>query len=1160
MSAKSGKILNREVFYNDPTTYTLPNDGVAKVGPLPDDQNDKQWVVARYELEHFVCEGSYHDGLAKILKSFLVNLDHPSQPAVWVSGFFGSGKSHLVRVLEFLWSDIRFADGATARGMCNLPDDVTESLKELSTEARRSGGIWSAAGTLSSGDSDDPRLAVLQVVLRSAGLPDNLDIARVHLWLAQEGILEEMRTRLRTNGKEKDIERPFVSDHFAKILLELRPGFASSTTQVKEFLGSQFRATRQMTNAELMDLLNDIFLLKSTTKGKMPLVVLVLDEVQQYLTIGEGSRQLLSFQEIIEDCCKKFGGKLLVVATGQEALQANLLLQRLQGRFSVRVSLESKDVDAVLHQTVLRKKETMRKPLQEILESVNGEISRHLAGTKIAHSMDDDESLLLDYPLLPTRKRLWDRILHAVDTGGMSTQLRTQLRLAYEGSKSTGPATVGTVIPADFIFNQLNTYLIRNGLLASEINEMIRKENDGTPEGELRSRICALIFLIQHIDESFGVFANAETLSDLLVTDLIKGSDSLRKQVPLLLDDLYSRGVISDVGNHVYHIQTREGKAWDADYQTKLAHNKADDSKIMFKRDELLKTAIEQKLRGIGVVQGKSKTPRQIDPTIFGPQKPEIGSNVPVWLRHGWEVQETVVRSEALEEGPESPLIMVFLPRKHHNEIRNELAGVLAATDILQSRPVPTTAEGHQAKNNIEVKCRNHLAKAMTYIADIFLNAKMYPGGGTPVDCPDLVKAVQEGAENSIVRLFPRFNDADAVGWDRVVAKVKADSKSPLEVIGFSKPTEEHPVCREILSRLRSGSKTGNELRNILEAPPYGWPKDAIDGAIIALCASEHLKGVLQHKQLAGKEIDRKNLGKMVFSTETIVLTTDDRLALRGLCTNLQIPSDTGSEAETATKLIAGLRTLAEQSGGEVPRPEQYIPEYLPELQTLSGNSLVKAVVERQADIKKDIKAWQQTAKKIGERLPHWNELTLLIDHAEGLTILETVQEQYSAIEEQRNLLADPDPVPPLLKDLRNALRNAMKEGAEQVKTAQDTVLGDLKGDALWKRLKKPQQDELLKRYHLVAISLGKMDTDEAIVTQIKKTPLNSFAPLVKAIEGCLPDIRVEMAKILEPKTVTVSLSSGVIVKNEKELDSYLSDVRERAKDELDKGNPVMLR
>ncbi|QYZ80392.1 BREX system P-loop protein BrxC [Methanofollis formosanus] len=1153
-------ILNREVFDDDPKTYTLPNDGVAKVGPLPENREDKQWVVARYELEHFVCEGSYHDGLRRILRSYLQNLDHPSQPAAWVSGFFGSGKSHLVRVLEFLWSDLNFADGATARGICNLQPDIVEALKELTTEARRAGGIWSAAGTLSNGDSDDPRLAVLQVVLRSAGLPDNPDIARVHLWLVQEGIYDELYEKLRELGKEKDMGRPFVSEYFAHALLELKPKFADSTTQATEFLSNQFITNRQMTNPELIGLMKDIFLLKGSIEGQIPLVLLVLDEVQQYLMIGESNKQLLAFQEIIEDCCKCFEGKLLIVATGQEALQANVLLQRLQGRFSVRVQLESKDVDVVLRQTVLRKKESMKKPLQEVFDQVNGEISRHLGGTKLAHQMEDNKALILDYPLLPTRKRLWDRILHAVDTGGMSTQLRTQLRLAYDGAQNAASKPIGTVIPADFIFNQLNTYLIRNGLLAAEINEMIGKENDGTSDGELRSRICALIFLIQHIDDSFGVRANEQTLSDLLVTDLVAGSDPLRKKVPKLLEDLNDRCVISDVGDRVYHIQTKEGKAWDSDYRTKIAHYKADDSKIMFKRDELLGHAIEKELRGLSLVQGKSKTPRKIDLTIFGPTKPAIGTDAPLWIRHGWEAQESQVRLEAQEEGNESPLVMIYLPRMHHNEIKNEIAGMLAATEIIQSRPTPTTSEGHQARTNIEAKCKSHQTKIERYIGSILKNTKMYPGGGIPVDCPDLPKAVHDAALNSMLRMFPRFNEADAVGWDRVITRVKADVKSPLEAIGFSKATEEHPVCKEILHQLHSGPKTGNEMRKVLEGPPFGWPKDAVDGALIALCASEHLSGTLQRKQITAKEMDRKNLGKMEFHTETVVLSVDDKLLLRALCTDLSIPTEGIAWVESASSVLDVVSRLAEKSGGEAPRPELQTPGYLADLRSLSGNQLVKEIVANQSAIKSDVKNLKQKSQQIVERIPAWRQLTVLIDYAEGLDILNEVLEQYNAIFEQRSLLSDPDPVPPLLMKVRNGLREALTKGAKQVRSAQESALTELKKDKLWQQLSESQQVDLQIRYNLIIQSPLSLKNDDEIITQIKKTPLISFSQTARLIEQSLPDIRAEMAKMLEPKTVEVLLSSGAIVRTEEELDSYLADLKERAMSEIGKGNPVMLK
>ena len=90
---------NRDVFLEDPTTYTIPNNGVTQV---IDPRTPEQWDVLRYELKNFVCEGEYQRGLSLVLSTYIANLSRTVQPAVWVSGFYGSGKSHFVRVLEYL--------------------------------------------------------------------------------------------------------------------------------------------------------------------------------------------------------------------------------------------------------------------------------------------------------------------------------------------------------------------------------------------------------------------------------------------------------------------------------------------------------------------------------------------------------------------------------------------------------------------------------------------------------------------------------------------------------------------------------------------------------------------------------------------------------------------------------------------------------------------------------------------------------------------------------------------------------------------------------------------------------------------------------------------------------------------------------------------------
>lgn len=112
---------NCEVFAKDPLQNELVNNGVAEV---VDASDEARLRTLRYELETFVCDGEYAKGLDRILTGYVANLGKPEQPGIWVSGFFGSGKSHLVKMLRHFWVNTRFSDGSEARGLSRLPQSI----------------------------------------------------------------------------------------------------------------------------------------------------------------------------------------------------------------------------------------------------------------------------------------------------------------------------------------------------------------------------------------------------------------------------------------------------------------------------------------------------------------------------------------------------------------------------------------------------------------------------------------------------------------------------------------------------------------------------------------------------------------------------------------------------------------------------------------------------------------------------------------------------------------------------------------------------------------------------------------------------------------------------------------------------------------------------
>src|SRR5437588_8522646 len=151
----------RELFLKDPLSWQVVNEGVSS-------NNVTDPNILRYELETFVCEGEYRNGLEKILQGFLDNLGK-QQKAAWVSGFYGSGKSHLVKVLRYLWTDFGLPSNTSARSVTTLPTEVSDLLKELSTKGKQGGGLHSAGGTLKAG-TGNVRLRLLGIILHSAGL------------------------------------------------------------------------------------------------------------------------------------------------------------------------------------------------------------------------------------------------------------------------------------------------------------------------------------------------------------------------------------------------------------------------------------------------------------------------------------------------------------------------------------------------------------------------------------------------------------------------------------------------------------------------------------------------------------------------------------------------------------------------------------------------------------------------------------------------------------------------------------------------------------------------------------------------------------------------------------------------------------------------------
>lgn len=1146
-------MINRDVFQVDPTTRKLVNEGVASVN---DEKTSQALTVLRYELETFVCDGQYEKGMAHILETYLKNIEAAQQPAVWVSGFYGSGKSHLLKMLRALWIDTVFEDGATARGIAKLPQSITDQIKELNTQAKRHGGLHSASGTLGSSSRDKSvRLALLSVVFKSVGLPETYPVARFVMWLKHEGIYDTVRSHVEQNGFnwDEELDNFYVAEGLHDALVNAKPKLFSTSASCVETLNNLYPYVQDVSSDDMLKAMRQAL----THDGKFPLTLIVLDEVQQY--IGEDSQRSIDVQEVVEACCKNIGGKLLFIGSGQTAVTGTSNLKKLEGRFTIRIELSDADVDAVIRQVILAKKPDAKSPIEQMMQTNLGEISRHLAGTTIGHRQDDINYFPQDYPILPVRRRFWENTLRVLDQTGTDSQLRNQLSMAHKVIQTNLDEPLGHVVPADYLYFDSAEKLLQSRIVPRKVYEKTMSWMQGSADEKLVARASGLVFLINKLagsNNEIGIRATIDTLADLMVDNISQGSGTLRGKLPALLDKCE---LLMKVGDE-YRIQTEESSAWSDEFLSQRSQLANEAHRIETERDDRIRKMFGDIVKRLSLSQGTSKVTRDICP-VFDAQLPnDSNQKVCIWIRDGWNIDENSVRVDSRQAGNQSPTVYVFIPKRSADDLRHHLIDYKAASATLEKRGVPNTPEGTEARAAMETTKLTAESKIKELLGEAFSGARVFQGGGTEILGNNLQEMALEAANNSLQRLYPQFITADHTGWSKVYEKAHQGAPDALKAVGDEGEPAKNAVCKAILGFI-AGGKKGTDIRTQFEGSPYGWSRDAVDGGLQVLLVAGLIRAQDERGQVIDpKELERKSVGKTTFKVESTTVTTAQRIQIRKLLQKVGFTVTQGEELSYVPQFLHKLQELADKAGGDAPKPAAPDTKIFSEIRLTAGNEQLLVIYNNRDELTIAIDSWTELSERIARRLPSWTTLKRLAGYTNGIQDAEVIVSQVNHIERDRQLLEEPDPIAPLIANLTQLLRDDLNRLDKEYQASHDHGMTRLKSDESWQKLEPEQRNALLAAQKLTLADQPKVTlaSTEEVLQTLAQINLSMFADRVAAMSGRFENVLIASAELLEPETQTVQLPRRML-KTEAEIDTWVEEIRAQLKTTLAKG-PIVIR
>ena len=549
-------------------------NGVIKVDQedTTTEQELNEYVITRELKRHFITFFNYYDDA----------FDTPTADiGVWISGFFGSGKSHFLKMLSYILEN-RTINGipTVERFRKKFADDpATFMLIDKATKAPTETILFNID---IEGFSNKDNTAVLKVFAKMfynhlGFLGEDLKVAKLEQFIARQGKTDEFRRAFEEKNGAPWVETRdsfgFFEDDVVETLEEVLG--MSETAARNWFNGTE---TAEISIAQLVSEIKEYV----NSKPKNFRLLFMVDEVGQY--IGTDTNLLLNLQSLVEKVGSECGGKVWIVCTGQEAIDEIIKVRmdefsRIQARFKTRLSLSSSAVDEVIQKRLLTKKSEAKTVLTDLYERNDYVLKNLFSFTDSVLDIkgySGAEEFVVNYPFVPYQFILIQKIFSEIRKHGAagkhySGAERSMLDGFQIVSRSIENKDEHAIAPLYPFYDSVHSFLDGSIRRVIERCQKAADNHDGIEDYDVK--VLKLLYLIRYIDD---VKANLDNIVILMADDIRTDKIELRQTVQKSLDRLKSQNYIDRRGD-TYIFLTDE----EQDIARDIANTSVDTAKIV---------------------------------------------------------------------------------------------------------------------------------------------------------------------------------------------------------------------------------------------------------------------------------------------------------------------------------------------------------------------------------------------------------------------------------------------------------------------------------------------------------------------------------------------------------------------------------------------------